>query len=213
MDKFALVFANGLPADPAVWRDLLQQDPLLVATDGGADQLLRAGMVPHLVIGDMDSVQDEQALRSEGVLIIRQQSQENTDLEKALDFLLEQRYLRVMVLSAMGLRSDHTLANLSILLKYHARLQIRFRDNYSEISVVSGEHTFAAAPGTTVSLLAAERCTGVTTNGLQWPLQQQVLAPGLRESISNRVVSSPVKIQIASGRAWLFVSHFSSGGR
>jgi len=207
MEKEALVFVNGIPVEPSVWSDLLQNDPLLVAADGGANGLKYFGIMPHLVIGDMDSLENAEELEAAGVLLIRKPEQDNTDLEKALDFLIEQEFYRVTVLGATGIRSDHTLANFSILLKYHSRMSIRIRDAYSDISVVSGECVFSADRGTLVSLIPMERCSGVTTEGLQWPLRGERLAPGVRESISNCVVSSPVKITVEEGTCLLFVGH------
>ncbi|NLP10541.1 thiamine diphosphokinase [bacterium] len=201
----ALIIANGELPDPKLWSDLLQHNPLLVAADGGAERLTAHGLTPHVVIGDLDSLSSADALRMSGARIIRVTDQETTDLEKALDFLLQAGTERVTVLAATGLRSDHTLANFSILLKYHRRMDIRFRDAFSEISVVEGERTLALVPGTLVSLIPMEPCIGVTTVGLQWNLRQESLAPGVRESISNRVVSSPVVIRIDRGRSLLFV--------
>ncbi len=201
----AVIIANGELPDPERWSDLLRQDPLLIAADGGAERLTAHGLTPHVVIGDLDSLSNADALHLSGARIIRVTDQETTDLEKALDFLLQSGAERVTVLAATGLRSDHTLANFSILLKYHRRMDIRFRDAFSEISVVEGECTLAIAPGTLVSLIPMEPCIGVTTAGLQWNLRQATLAPGVRESISNRVISSPAVVRIDRGRSLLFV--------
>lgn len=204
-DRPALIIANGELPHFERWSDLLQQDPLLVAADGGAERLKAHGLTPHVIIGDLDSLSSATTQDWPGARIIRVADQETTDLEKALNFLLQAGCERVTVLAATGLRSDHTLANFSILLKYHRRMDIRFRDAFSEISVVEGECTLAIPAGTTVSLLPMEPCIGVTTTGLQWNLRQTTLAPGVRESISNRVISSPVVVRIDRGRALLFV--------
>ncbi|HPI73972.1 MAG TPA: thiamine diphosphokinase [bacterium] len=204
-DRPALIIANGELPDLERWSDLLQQNPLLVAADGGAERLTAHGLTPHVVIGDLDSFSSVDALCLSGARIIRITDQETTDLEKALDYLLKWGCSRVTVLAATGLRSDHTLANFSILLKYHRRMDIRFRDAFSEISVVERECTLVIATGTTVSLIPMEPCIGVTTTGLRWNLRQATLAPGVRESISNRVISSPAVIRIDRGRSLLFV--------
>ena len=52
----AVIFANGILTDPAAARSLLQSGDLIVAADGGLHNALSAGVTPHLVIGDMDSV-------------------------------------------------------------------------------------------------------------------------------------------------------------
>ena len=42
---------------------------MLVGVDGGADALLEAGMKPHVIVGDMDSVSDD-ALRCGAELLV-----------------------------------------------------------------------------------------------------------------------------------------------
>ena len=71
-DRHALVIARG----PGYKRDLRivrpyvrDFKPVLVAVDGGADALLEAGLVPHVIVGDMDSVTDA-ALRSGAELLV-----------------------------------------------------------------------------------------------------------------------------------------------
>lgn len=48
---------------------LKEQKPLLVGVDGGADAIMELGLVPDLIIGDMDSV-SERALRSGAALVV-----------------------------------------------------------------------------------------------------------------------------------------------
>ncbi|WP_078552944.1 putative cytokinetic ring protein SteA [Bacillus alkalicellulosilyticus] len=58
-DQDVLIVARGrgYEADlKAVKRWLKKKDLIVIAVDGGADGLLQIGIVPHLIIGDMDSV-------------------------------------------------------------------------------------------------------------------------------------------------------------
>jgi uncharacterized membrane-anchored protein len=71
-DRHALVVARG----PGYKRDLRivrpyvrDFKPVLVAVDGGADALLDAGLKPHVIVGDMDSVSDR-ALRGGAELLV-----------------------------------------------------------------------------------------------------------------------------------------------
>ncbi len=71
-DRHALVVARG----PGYKRDLRivrpyvrDFKPVLVAVDGGADALLEAGLKPHVIVGDMDSISDT-ALRSGAELLV-----------------------------------------------------------------------------------------------------------------------------------------------
>jgi uncharacterized membrane-anchored protein len=59
--KHALVVARGYRhrEDLHTLRAYIREfKPVMVAVDGGADALLEAGYLPHLIVGDMDSVSD-----------------------------------------------------------------------------------------------------------------------------------------------------------
>jgi thiamine pyrophosphokinase len=200
----ALVIANGDLPPFAAWQALLRQDPLLICADGGADRLWALRVKPHVIIGDLDSLSAATRNHLQDVTVIHVADQNNTDLEKALDYLLARNSGHVTALGVTGLRGDHTLANFCILLKYHRRMSLSFRDAYADIRVVEGQYECVAAPGTRVSLLPMEPCQDVTTKGLQWDLENAHLAAGVRESISNRVRTNPVQITVGSGRLLLF---------
>jgi uncharacterized membrane-anchored protein len=71
-DRHALVVARGpgYKRDLAIVRPYVRDfKPVLVGVDGGADALLAAGMKPHVIVGDMDSVSDS-ALRCGAELVV-----------------------------------------------------------------------------------------------------------------------------------------------
>jgi uncharacterized membrane-anchored protein len=71
-DRHALVVARGpgYKGDLRIVRPYIRDfKPVLVAVDGGADALLEAGLKPHVIVGDMDSVSDH-ALRSGAELLV-----------------------------------------------------------------------------------------------------------------------------------------------
>ncbi|HPG84332.1 MAG TPA: thiamine diphosphokinase [bacterium] len=203
--KKALVIANGpLPSRRRIagWLD---EETLIVCADGGANRARARALIPHLVIGDLDSITPGTAAALAGVETIRVEDQENTDLEKVLDYLLAHGITAAVVLGATGRRPDHTLANFSILAKYHSRLDLLFVDSWCRMEIIDRPVQLDLAPGTTLSMLPLGRCEGVTTHGLAYPLVHQVLEPGVRESISNRVSKSPVEISLTVGKLLLFI--------
>ena len=82
-----VIFANGDPPNPeTAWRHANHAD-LLVAADGGAHHALALELVPHVVIGDLDSLDEEQQtrLRSAGTrFFVYPAAKDETDLELAL---------------------------------------------------------------------------------------------------------------------------------
>ena len=72
-EKRAMIFANGLIPDLEAARVLLQPDDLLIAADGGARHLTALGCIPHVVIGDLDSLSpaEVQQLAEAGARILQ----------------------------------------------------------------------------------------------------------------------------------------------
>jgi thiamine pyrophosphokinase len=177
-----------------------------VCADGGANAAAKLGVVPDLIIGDLDSILPATVKKFSGVTARRIADQNSTDLEKALTWALKNGYKTVRVLGATGGRLDHTVGNLSALVKFSRKLAVTFHDADGDIFVVGTERHFDVAAGTTVSLLPMTLCEGVMTRGLKWELRYESLALGQREGTSNLVVSSPVTVKLRRGDLLFFVA-------
>lgn len=70
--RHALVVVRGhhYREDLAILRSYIREyQPVLIGVDGGADAILEAGLTPHLIVGDMDSVSDA-ALTSGAEIVV-----------------------------------------------------------------------------------------------------------------------------------------------
>lgn len=203
----ALVFANGEAPSAALVAELSWGNPYVVAADGGARHALAAGLTPDAVVGDLDSIDAEaRALIPPGRLH-RVARLDITDLEKAVAFAIEAGATTVDIAGAGGGRSDHALANLSVLASHRGRARIALHDELFEISLVDGRAEVAGPPGTLVSLVAIGECTGVTTEGLRWPLEEFTLPFGPR-GIHNEVEHQPASVSVRTGTLLLFRGRF-----
>ncbi len=77
-----LILANGLFPTAQESLDLLKAADLLICCDGAADKLIAKGMVPQVIVGDMDSVSDE-VRKQYASIVIQSDDQENNDPPKA----------------------------------------------------------------------------------------------------------------------------------
>ena len=113
----AVVLANGeYPAGPLPLK-ILAEAPYVVCCDGGANEYIRRGHTPDVIIGDGDSLSDENR-RKFGHILHRISDQETNDQTKAVNFLLAQGKRRIAIIGATGKREDHTLGNISLLIDY-----------------------------------------------------------------------------------------------
>lgn len=200
----ALLVVNGTLPREDILRRVCDQSHLIVCTDGAADQLRRLALEirPAAIIGDLDSLECS-SFYDENT-IIRIDDQESTDLEKALGYLIEKQPEPVVVIGFFGSRYDHSITNLQILSSFHEKLDFLLVDDYgyglflsrrsNKRSVVINE-----AAGTTVSLLPIGRISGITTEGLDYPLDNEVLGWGIRSGQSNRMSGAQAKVELQAG--------------
>jgi len=207
MPQRALIICNGELPSRKTLKSLLNNTDFIVCADGGANKAIKLGIIPDVIIGDLDSITERTRKHFHKVKIIHDDNQYNTDLEKALDFLLARRIKEITIIAATGGRTDHTLSNLSILGKYHRRAHITMVDDTCEVTVIDGKVSFEGGIGQKVSLLPLGRCKGISTRGLKYPLYNESLELGVREGTSNEIVSSLVEISVRRGSLLLFKVH------
>ncbi len=201
----AIIFANGDAADPEIVRQWTAQADLIIAADGGTRNALSAGVMPHVVIGDLDSLAEDdraQLDRSSVPLIVYPVRKDSTDLELALRYAREQRATDIIIFSALGGRWDQSLANLLLLtLPELAPAATRIVDHRLTIQVICDRAEITGRVGDTLSLIALKGdARGVPIEGCEYPLNEATLPFGATLGISN-VLSQPIaKITVKQGQ-------------
>jgi thiamine pyrophosphokinase len=204
MTGTALLICNGEPPTKRLARKLASRAHLVVAADGGANIARRYGIRPDVIIGDFDSIRPSTLRHFAATEVIRLTRQDNTDMEKALDYLEAHGFRTIQIIGATGNRIDHTLGNLSVVWRYDPRLRIEFvGDGWRALPVRSGEK-ITAKRKTTVSLIPFGRCTGITLKGLHYPLHDVSMTIG-DIGVSNVVEKSPFIIRVRSGKMLVFL--------
>jgi len=199
-----LLICNGEPPSRALLRRLAGEADMIVAADGGANAALRSGIRPDVIIGDLDSILPETRRKFRDVRLVRVRRQDNTDLEKALDFISASGPAAVAVAGATGGRIDFTLGNLSVFWKYTRVLGMTFvGDGWRAIPALR-RRTVNAPRGTTVSLLPFGDCGGITLRGLRYSLTDAAMRPG-EIGVSNVVRTSPFSVTVRRGRMLIVI--------
>jgi len=199
----ALVVSNGFPPQRELLKDEIEKADLLIGADGGSRTILKHGFTPDVVIGDLDSFE---APESPTFKVIHKPDQETNDLEKALNYAIEQGTLQCIVLGAFGYRMDHSVKNLSVLNKFHDSFeQLVFRDEVFDAILVNEEFSTRISAGNIVSLFPVSgEVTGIRTEGLKFSLEEESLKNGVRDGTSNEAISDQFSVRIKTGELVVF---------
>ena len=207
----AIIFVNGLISDYTWLAQLPRADDLLIGADGGARHITKIGRRPHVVVGDMDSLQaaEVEQFAAQGVRLERHKPEKDqTDLELAIERALAEGADQIVLVGVQGDRWDQSLANLLILAQRDWPAQLCVMDGVQSAQIVRGGHkiTVEGAPGDVISAIPlSPLVTGITYEGLRYPLQNAKLPLGSTRGISNELAGVLATISIHSGL--LLVTH------
>lgn len=207
--------ANGLITTLAPLRSSITKAQLIIAVDGGGNMLFAEHILPHIVIGDLDSLQPEalHAFMSHGVEIIRYPAaKDETDLELALLLAVERQASQIDILGGMGGRWDHTLSNVMLLaMPELSKVSVRILDGTQQLFLVRQSATIVGQVGDVVSLVPLfGDAQGVSLRGFRYPLSRGTLSCYRSRGISNVLLTSPAHVQVERGML-LVIQMFSHG--
>ena len=152
----------------------LQDAQTIICCDGAVNHLVKNGMEPHYILGDLDSIDDNLKNKYRDK-IIELPDQDENDLRKAIVWAESNGAKKAAILGATGKRDDHTLANIFTLLQYPSQLEMTIYTNHGIFSVAENEKTFDSFTGQQISLFATDKSIEVTSNNLKYNMSNKVL--------------------------------------
>jgi thiamine pyrophosphokinase len=196
-----VVFAAG--PDPAAVVSV-PAGALIVVADGGAEQALRLGLAVDFAIGDFDSISPfglEALGRAEARVERHPRAKDATDLELALDLACGLGPRRILVIGSGSGRADHAFAQLQLLAAdAYRQVEIDAQLGPASIHVIRGVRSLTGMPGELVSLFALHGpAVGVVTEGLVYPLDGELLAPGSSRGVSNVFAAAVARVTLEQG--------------
>lgn len=199
-----IIFANGNYQDPKITRPLIRPGDFIIAADGGARQALLLGIDPQIIIGDMDSLSRFECdyFEQKNIEMLRYPAEKDqTDLELAVSYAVQSGASRITILGALGDRLDQEIGNIALLSDPALdHLDVRLDDGITEAFFIHQSAEIAGSIDDTVSFIPwGSNVTGVTTEGLAYPLRGETLIPYRTRSVSNRMVSISAKVNLESG--------------
>lgn len=210
-----VIISNGY-IDPAEL-DIIDNKDFIICADGGANFLMHSEITPNLIVGDLDSIDEEvhhHYMNKNCDFIEFDTEEDKTDTHLSLEYSLQNVICsEIVILGALGLRFDHTLANLHLL--YNAKrdhekladetgkkhsLNIRIVSSDGEITVTDGTLKLQGEPGDMVSFIPlTDRVGKVKCSGLKQPVTEQSLLDEDESGSNNEMTGKIARISIDEG--------------
>jgi thiamine pyrophosphokinase len=159
-----------------------------------------------VIIGDCDSINRaalDTLIDAGAELVSYPIHKDQTDLELALDYAVEQSCQEIIIYGALGTRWDQSLANLLLIaIDRLSEIPIRLVDGPQTARVIRSGETLKLVgdPGDTLSLIPLSGdAGGIHTDGLAYPLQGEALFFGTTRGVSNRFEDSTAQITLSEG--------------
>ena len=186
----ALIIANGAECSKELMGQLLEWSPLVIVRDSAIERVLELGIKVDVLLGDFDRGLDPEHYREKQypLEIVYTPDQDKTDLEKAFDYLISRGIPAVNVIWATGKRADHTITNITNIVRYRNTIKVVMLDDHSKIFLLPPKFEKWYPAGTPVSLVPVGSVKGIKTQNLKYPLNDEELHIGYRTGSSNEVL-------------------------
>jgi thiamine pyrophosphokinase len=203
MKKKAAIFLNGSLDSGFDLNQYIDKETMIICADGGAVHALDRGLVPDVLIGDLDSIPKtylEQVQKFKTKIISFPKKKDYTDGELSMKYALDHTIDDILIFAFKGSRFDHVLSNILFISKFAHQADFTLIDKDETSYYVRDKIVLKGKIGDTVSLIAVgETCNGIKTQGLEYPLNDESLPLGITRGVSNILKNEKAQITIQSG--------------
>lgn len=164
-----VIVADGSFPEHEIPLGYLKNAGKIICCDGSAGNLVSAGYIPDAIVGDLDSLTENLAIRFADRIFL-DESQDTNDLTKAVQWCREMNYNEIVIVGATGKREDHTIGNISLLAEYAKTMNVKMVTDTGIFIPFLKSCTVQSFPGQQVSLFSIDPETKITSSGLKFPL-------------------------------------------
>ena len=206
MTRTAVILAAGaFPTKPYPLY-LLQSADIVVCCDSAFAKYLRrmprifgGERLPDVVTGDMDSLPASLQSAYQDI-IVHETEQDHNDQTKAVRYILGHYpdVREIHILGSTGLRADHTIGNLSLLMEYPrmfgtADVAIDAVSDYGTAFALTDSAELHVGAGRRFSLFSPDNGLRIRSEGLQWPTDDVVFDNWWKATL-NRTTADIVRL-------------------
>lgn len=178
-------------------------EDFVIAADGGYEVLTQAGIHPHLVVGDFDSLG---SIPEGEETVVLPTIKDVTDTWAAIELGKERGFTRFDLYGCTGGRFEHTLANIQTVAHVAQQgMDCRLYSKHQIITAISGNTmTFDQTRTGFLSLFShTDICRGVTIRGMKYEAEDAELTNRFPLGVSNEFLGRESSVTVKEGIAIL----------
>lgn len=209
----AVIVAHGSLSNKEILKRECENSDVIICADGGAEFAKENGIIPHYLMGDFDSI-DKQVLefyKSASTKIIEYPCDKDfTDTELCIDKAIELGSTNICIVAGIGSRLDHSLGNVLLLhkiLEKGIKGYIAAQD--CNVYLCNDKLSLEGDIGQTISILPfMGNVSGISLEGLKFPLKNATIRVGQSIGLSNVFVKDLCKIEIEKGELLVIKNNY-----
>lgn len=198
-----IILADGAFPQHSIPLAIMKTAERIVCCDGSAEKLLKYGIQPTYIVGDMDTLSDELKSRYDSIIHFNP-DQETNDLTKAVQFCKSRGWNDITILGASGNREDHLLGNLSLLTDYAEDIRVQLLSDYgSFVPQLANEVEYESYPGEQISIFSLNPEIKFISKNLRYPLDNRKLTSWWQGTLNESDADS-FSVKKDKGRVLIF---------
>lgn len=165
----AVILGNGNFPTHSVPLGILHNARYICCCDGAGIELIENhGIIPQAIVGDGDSMTQDFKKKYHDIIHIVDE-QEDNDQTKATRHCMAQGFKRIAYIGSTGKREDHTLGNISLLIRYatEMNLDVTMITDNGYFIVTDGCKKIQTFSRQQVSIFNIS-CSIIDSEGLKW---------------------------------------------
>lgn len=206
-----LLVLNGEKINKSIMYNLRDKSDFILSADGGTDYCIQIGIVPDLVLGDLDSISAKtmKILEKENVPInIFPVKKDKTDSQLSIEYLMDIGAREITIVGAIGSRMDYSLANILLLKTIKDKgINGKIVDNNNTILIVDDELILDRQEGYFVSIIPIQiEGAMVSLRGFEYNLSKVRIDFASTHGVSNIIKDTKGYIKVHEGECLVFIS-------
>ena len=199
-----LIVANGEFPSNEIAIKQIKECNAIIACDGAINTLINQGYKPDIIIGDLDSISNENKVHYSNK-IIEMKDQNQNDLRKAIDYAIIRKIVDIRIIGATGKREDHTIGNIFSLLKYDT-VSIKIFTNTGFFTTINSNKKISSFKGQQVSIFSLDNTIQIESNNLKYNFNKSIIN-NLFSGTLNESKSDFFELKISHGNLLVFQTY------